>query len=156
MSGFTPSLDNLLAQWWGVGSENFGFAASTTLAANLFFGNNPLYQVSDFLAMYPKFGTYAQAIANVALIPGFTGINYQVNDVLTPIQNDSSGAQLTVSSVSGGAITGLTVTSGGTGYRLSNGIGTAAISAPGTGYSLNDVLTIINLERVAGKFKSHP
>jgi hypothetical protein len=147
-----PGFDNLLGQWWGCGPENFAFAANFTLAENVFFGTNPLYQVSDFLAVYPKFGDYAQSILSVAVIPTFEGLNYQVNDVLTPMQQDASGAQLVVTSVGGsGAITGLSVQNGGTGYRLSNGIGTAIIDAQGSGYSLNDVLTLIQAGASAGQ-----
>lgn len=52
-----PTLYNLLSQWWGGGTECYGFAANATLAANLAFGTNPPYQISDFFAIYPKFGT---------------------------------------------------------------------------------------------------
>jgi len=139
-----PGLDNLLGQWWGCGAENFAFAANITLAENVFFGTNPLYQISDFLAMYPKFGVYAQAISSVAVIPGFEGSGYQVNDVLTPIQIGASGAQIGVATIGGGgSITSLVVIGGGTGYRLSNGIGTVVIDAQGSGYLLGDVLTVI-------------
>jgi hypothetical protein len=145
MSTNIPGLNNLLGQWWGTGPECYAFAASVTNAANLVFGSNPPYQISDFLAVYPKFGTSPQAIQTIALIPTALGTGYQVGDVLTPVQADSSGAQLNVISVNGsGGLTGLGVAQGGTGYQVNNGIQTAVPNVVnGTGYEVNDVLSVV-------------
>jgi hypothetical protein len=122
MSTNIPGLCNLLAQWWGTGPECYGFAATFTNAANLAFGTNPPYQISDFLAIYPKFGVGAQAITQAAISPA-PGTGYALNDVLVPVQIDANGATLTVTAVGvGGLITALVVSNGGTGYSVANGI----------------------------------
>lgn len=134
----TPSICVLLANWWGGTWENFAFLAELSSAGNIFVGNNPLYQVSDFLAFYPKFGIYAQAISAAAINAAGTG--YTAGDILVPVQQDSSGAQITVNTVDGsGHITGVTVTTGGTGYQAASAV--AVTGGTGTGAKFN--LTLV-------------
>lgn len=140
-----PGLQNLLSQWWGTGPECYGFAATFINAANLTSGTNPPYQISDFLQIYPKWGTGVQGLAAVALIPSAVGANYQTGDVLTPVQPDSSGGEVLVAAVDGGgALTAVSVGAPGTGYSVNNGIQQAVPNATnGSGYQLGDVLTVI-------------
>lgn len=129
-----PSLYNLLVQWWGPGTQCYAFAAQANLAANLIFGTNPPYQVADFLAMYPKFGTYAQSIAGIAVNQG--GAGYVVGDVLLVVQSDAQDGTVTVGSVDGsGAVTALTVNPAGTGYSVANGLATTG--GTGAGCTVN-------------------
>ena len=55
--GGPPSICVLLANWWGGTWENYAFLVEISAAANIWVGGNPLYQLSDFLAVYPKFGS---------------------------------------------------------------------------------------------------
>jgi hypothetical protein len=130
-----PTLYNLLSQWWGGGSECYGFAANATLAANLAFGTNPPYQISDFLAIYPKFGTDVQALGTV--LPGTAaGSGYVVNDVLAVVQPDASGGTVKVLAINGsGGITSLSILTGGTGYSIASGL--AMTGGTGTGATVN-------------------
>jgi hypothetical protein len=52
-----PDIQTLLTVWWNGGCQNNAFAGSITQAQNLVFGSNPPYLISDFLNVYPKFGT---------------------------------------------------------------------------------------------------
>lgn len=146
MSSLGPDLNLLLANWWGTGVEGCSSSGIIAAASNLRFGGNSLWQISDFLAIYPKFGTGVQGVQTVGLIPSRIGSGFQVNDVLSPVQQpDASGAQFTVSAVDGGGgITALAVSNPGTGYQVNNSIQTANLSAgfAGTGYVVGDVLLI--------------
>jgi hypothetical protein len=143
--GSQPDVNAVLANWWGSGWSSTVGVGYVGAASNLLTpGGNPPYQISDFLSIYPKFGTGAQAITGVLLIPTAIGSGYQVGDVLTPTQPDSSGAQLTVGAVNGtGGITAIVVSQGGTGYVVNNGIQIINVDAGGDGYNVNDVLTVI-------------
>lgn len=135
-----PSIDALLAEWWGGGGPGDGtsnpvdpwFTFNPATAANLFFGGNPVYQLSDFLAFYPKFGTYAQAVSNVAPNATTPGINYLANDVLTLTQPDASGSTVTVIAINGsGSPTSYQVTAQGSGYSVATGLPTTGGSGTG-------------------------
>jgi Protein of unknown function (DUF4054) len=133
--GAPPSVDALFAEWWGGPPADPFFTWDAGSASNLVFGGNPVYQVSDFLAMYPKFGTYAQAIASASVAAGGTG--YLVNDTLTP-PAPGSGAILTVTSVGGGGtVTGVKVTNPGQGYAVASALPTTTNSIAGTGCVVN-------------------
>lgn len=54
MGGGFPDVDFYILQAWGFPDEVEGWGASGF--SGLVFGTNPPYLVSDFLAMYPKFG----------------------------------------------------------------------------------------------------
>lgn len=136
-----PSINALLAEWWNSGGVlddapvDPWFSWNPALATNLIFGGNPVYQVSDFLAFYPKFGSFAQAIASISIGAGGTG--YMVGDTLVPQQADASGAVLTVATIGGGgAVTGVAVTQPGTGYSVANALPTTT-SGAGTGCTIN-------------------
>jgi hypothetical protein len=132
--GAPPSIEALLAEWWGGPPADPLFTFNPGLASNLAFGGNPLYQVSDFLNTFPKFGTYVQAIASGAVVNGGTG--YAVNDVLVPTQSGGSGASLVVTAVDGaGAVTALQISAGGQGYSVANGL--AVTGGTGTGATIN-------------------
>lgn len=136
--GAPPSIDSLLAEWWGGPPADPLFCFDAGLASNLAFGGNPVYQVSDFLAAYPKFGASAQAIASYALVAG--GAGYAINDTLTPVQADSSGAVIKVLTVNGsGAITSSALVYGGTGYSVTTQPIATATNGAGTGATLNIV-----------------
>jgi hypothetical protein len=176
MSTNIPGLDNLLGQWWGTGPENFAFAAGVSLAQNVFFGTNPLYQISDFLSMYPKFGTDPQGLLAVALSSGIAavvinsaneGLNYVVGDVVTVSQNGASGATLQVTSVGAfGNITGTSLLTPGSGYSVANGVSlsggsgtnasiniTSVSPLGGSGYVVNDIITVLSEDASGGTIK---
>lgn len=113
-----PSIDALLAEWWGAPVDPL-FCFNAGLASNLVFGGNPVYQVSDFLAVYPKFGSLLQAIASYAVVAGGTG--YAANDTFVPVQPDASGASFRVLTVNGSGV-----------------ILTSALVLAGNGFSVND------------------
>jgi len=134
-----PSIDVLLAEWWGGGVECLSSNIYASLASNLVFGGNPLYQISDFLAFYPKFGTYAQAIS--AASPNATpGTGYALNDILNVIQNDASGGQLKVTAVNAGVPTAYAVQTGGSGYQVAQGLSTTGGTGNG---ALIDITSLI-------------
>lgn len=144
MSTNIPCLDSVLAQWWEGGVQSYGFAAGITQAANLVFGANPPFQLSDFLAIYPKFGTGTQSILTAAIRNG--GAGYSVGDKLTVVSpNGGKGGVLFVTGTTPpGAITTFdTIPSGGTGtgYNPGNNFDTITDSILGTGATV-DVLTI--------------
>jgi hypothetical protein len=135
----------LLANWWGGTWENYVFLAEISSASNIFIGGNPPYQISDFLCIYPKFGKDPQNISTVSI--GAGGQNYLVNDILVPVQQDSSGAQLKVISVDGGgAVTDLSVVATGVGYSVATGLATTG--GAGTGALVN--ITAISQFQSAG------
>lgn len=128
---------NVLFGWWGTTTyvSNIGIG-QISAALNLGpFGGNPLYQVSDFLSIYPKFGTWLQTIQTLTLAGTMTG--YAVNDTLVPVQPDASGALITVNSVdTNGSILTNTITQGGTGFSIATGLPTTT-SGTGTGALVN-------------------
>ena len=137
MSSNGPNVGGMLATWFGGDSlyPDWGIPVDFGAASNLIFGSNPLYQVSDFLALYPKYGTYAQALQGVTVAAGGTG--YAVDDTLTPAQEYASGGVLTVASVDGsGAVLTITVTNPGAGYSVVSAVATTTNNA-GTGCTLN-------------------
>jgi hypothetical protein len=68
------------------------------------------------------------------------GSGYLVGDTLTVVQTGASGGQVQVSSVgAGGAVTGLTLLAGGSGYVVANGVATTL--GTGTGCSINILST---------------
>lgn len=132
-----PSIENLLSEWWGGGVDcSFFIGASVS---NLAFGGNPLYQIDDFLAFYPKFGTYIESITAAQPNSGTPGAGYAVNDQLTVVQPDAQNGILTVAAVTSGVPTALTVSNGGSGYSVAKGLATTG--GTGTG-ALVDILAI--------------
>lgn len=134
---FGPGPDlTVLDAWWGTTtfSSTFGLAA-VSQALNLGpCGGNPLYQVSDFLSCYPKFGTGIQGLTAVS--PGSSaGSGYAVNDVLAVVQPDASGGTVKVTAVSGGVPTAYAVVTQGTGYSVASGLATTG--GTGTGATVN-------------------
>lgn len=131
--GNVPNINFGLLSGWGFPDEVEGcFLAG---ASGLVFGTNPPYQASDFLAFYPKFGTYAQAIQAFTL--GGTMAGYAVGDTIVPVQADASGAVLTVSSVdNNGNILTATITNAGTGFSVASGLAITT-SGAGTGALVN-------------------
>lgn len=122
-----PDLEQLLFNWWG-GNVQLAMDLRAGLASNIVVGDNPPYQLSDFLAIYPKFGTGAQEINSLQLNDG--GIGYSLNDILTLIQSDASMGTVKATAVDiNGAISSFLLRSGGTGYRIEDGV----ISVGGTG-----------------------
>lgn len=138
-----PSIDALLAEWWGGSFQNYVWCAGVTNAANIVFGSNPPYTLSDFLATYPQFGTGVQAILTAQIRNGGTG--YSVGDILTVVQPGGKLGTLVVSGTTvPGVITDLTPPASpgvGTGYQVANGLPTTSNSVDGTGATI-DVLTI--------------
>lgn len=133
-----PDLETLLANWWGGGVQCFAWTAIAD-AANVIVGGNPLYQISDFLAMYPKFGTQPQSISQILIANAGSG--YAVNDVVTVIQPGGAGGNLIVGTVDlTGAIQtfqDITTQVGG-GYRVANNLATTS-SGAGVGAVVNIV-----------------
>jgi hypothetical protein len=136
MSSNGPNVGGMLATWFGGDSlyPDWGIPINFGAASNLIFGNNPVYQISDFLAIYPKYGTYAQSIVAVTVANGGSG--YAVGNPLTPVQPDSSGAVITVTAVNGNAVSAVTVSQPGTGYSVANDVPTTT-NGNGTGCTLN-------------------
>lgn len=138
-----PDLAVFLNEWWGGGSScAFDWASGVaSLASNYLVGGNPLYQISDFLAMYPKFGTQPESILAVSIANG--GMDYAPGDNVIVLQPDASGGVLGVAAVNGsGAVTGFTAidpAGTGTGYTPANALPTTG--GHGTGLTVN-VLTI--------------
>lgn len=79
------------------------------------------------------------AVATVSVGSGGTG--YNVSDTITIAQGANTTAVVTVASVSGGVITGLTLTTPGTGYFVASGLTQSSTSGTGTGATVN-VLTL--------------
>src|SRR6185437_7642413 len=135
-----PSIDVLLAEWWGGGVECLSTNIYASLASNLVFGGNPIYQISDFLGFYPKFGIFAQALAS-AVPNAVAGSGYDVDDVLDVAQPGASGGQVKVTAVDGtGAPTSYSIQTPGTGYRLAAGVATSG--GTGTG-ALIDITSLV-------------
>jgi len=152
-TGIQGSIYNLLAEWWGFTGGGFtgfpyDYSFSPLQAANLVVGGNPLYQISDFLAVYPKFGTQPQSLTQVTPNAVIPGSGYVVGDQLTVLQTDASGGTVVVATVgAGGVPTGYTIGVGGTGYQVTplvNAIGGIVVtpSDGGLGYLVNDLVAI--------------
>ena len=88
----------------------------------------------SFVRIYPTPSTAAtQAIGTVAATPTAGGTGYAVADVLTIA--GGTGGTVTVTSVSGGVVTGLSLTTSGYGYTT--GTGKATTGGTGTGCTVN-------------------
>lgn len=132
--GAPPSIDALFAEWWGGPPSDPFFTFDPGTASNLIFGGNPVYQIADFLAFYPKFGSFPQAIQSFTFANA--GQNYQVNDLISPTQGDASGATIKVGSVdNNGAILTATLATPGSGYSVASALPTTG--GNGTGATVN-------------------
>lgn len=130
-----PDVETLLTVWWAEGCQNNTFPFAISNAANLTFGPNPPYQTSDFLAVYPQFGSDPQALSGYTIASG--GAGYAVNDTIVPVQSDASGASVKVTAVDvNGAITATQLLLGGTGYSVATALPTTT-SGAGTGATVN-------------------
>lgn len=140
-----PDICAVLDNWWGNGWSSTIGIASIAQASNLAFAcgsGNPPYQLSDFLASYPKFGTGVQGVqtALVGAASGSGGKNYVPGDVLSLLQPGASGCTLTVATVDGsGAVLTFNVTNQGMGYSVATGLATSGGEGAGC---LVDVLLI--------------
>ena len=172
MSSIPTNWSTLLAEWWGADCSYDWFIAPTN-AANIIYGSNPPFQVSDFLAFYPKFGTGIQGLVAVQPSAGLSAITldasaptigYNVNDLLQIVQLGGANGVAVVTSVGPeGQITGIAVQTPGVGYSVANsvpttgGTGTGAVvnitavaSLGGSGYALNDSVQINQLGGTGG------
>lgn len=141
--GLTPNWAALLQQWWGGEYDSYGFAAGASAASNLVFGANPLYQISDFLAVYPKFGSGQQGITGIVLANNGHGSGYSVNDVLTMVEPDAQGGQITVLTVDGaGGILTFQLTSPGTGYDAAGNVSTTGGTGTGAKFNITSISPI--------------
>jgi Protein of unknown function (DUF4054) len=138
-SGFSPDWSQILEQWWGGSFNNYTLSASLLTAANLTgMGGNPPYQLSDFLNVYPKFGTSTQSVVNLSL--SAAGANYTVGDALALVQTGASGARVQVLAVSGtGAVTTFVLTDGGVGYAVASGLVTTGGTGAGAAFNVIEV-----------------
>lgn len=141
-----PNVSGLLCGWFGGDSLSFGcIPPNFGVASNLLFGGNPSYQVSDFLAFYPKFGIYAQAI-QAAVPNAVAGAGYAVDDILNVVQPGASGGQLKVTAVDGtGAPTSYIVQAGGTGYQLAVSVKTTGGGGAGALIDITNLVPSANL-----------
>jgi Protein of unknown function (DUF4054) len=138
--GTQPIIENWLIGLWNGGESAPGAVGLFSTAANLVIGNNPVYQVSDFLAFYPKFGMQPQEVTSVQPNATTPGTGYLANDVLSLVQPDATGATVTVSSVDiNGVPQGYAITTQGTGYDVAAGLTTTGGTGAG---ALIDVLAI--------------
>lgn len=114
-----------------------GFSSSSPeyIAAQIYFGANPAPQ---FLWIGRQDLT---AISTAQPHSGNAGTNYKVGDIITVVQGGASLGQLTVTSVTSGAVTGLQVTPQhqGTGYSVA----TALTTTGGSGTGLQVDITAI-------------
>jgi hypothetical protein len=151
-TGIQGSIENLLAEWWGLQPTGFSglydYSFSPLDAANLVVGGNPLYQISDFLAVYPKFGIQPQGLVSVSPNAVTPGEDYVVGDQLTVLGIDAQGGIVTVVTVdSNGEPTLYTINTPGIGYQVTpqvNAIG-GLLPTPsdgGVGYIVNDLVAI--------------
>lgn len=101
------------------------------------------------------------AVSSVSVAPGFGGTGYNVGNVLTVVGGSGTSSTLTVTAVSSGVITSVSVTnagnyiafpaspvivSGGTGsgakFNLIGGVTAAPVSFGGTGYNVGNFLVV--------------
>lgn len=139
-----PDVISILNSWWGGGYNCSTYdLASIAAASNLVFGGNPLYQMSDFLAFYPKFGMQPQSLMSVVPDATTPGAGYVANDVLALIQPDASGGTVIVLTVGvGGVPTAYGIVTPGTGYSVySAPPGSMTTGGTGSG-ALVDVINI--------------
>jgi hypothetical protein len=136
-----PNIGGLLCGWFGGDSLSFGcIPPGFSAASNLLFGSNPLYQASDFLAFYPKFGVFAQAL-QAAVPNAVAGSGYVVNDILNVAQPGGLGGQVKVAAVNGsGAPTAYVIQTAGAGYQLA--VGVSVTGGTGTG-ALIDITNLV-------------
>lgn len=144
MGTLGPSFDTLLAEWWGGSFQDYTRIAAVTNAANIIFGTNPPYQLADFLAVYPQFGTGTQGILTAAI--NNAGVGYSVGDMITPVQPNGTGGVLVVTGTTPpGAITSLQAIPSpagvGTDYNPATNLKTTTNSVAGVGATV-DILTI--------------
>lgn len=133
--GAPPSIDALFAEWWGGPPADPNFRFNTGAASNLVFGGNPVYQIVDFLSIYPKFGTFAQAIGQATIAA--PGSGYALGDTLSVTQLDASGSLLVVNAVNGsGGVTSFVISNGGKGYSVASALPTTTNHA-GIGATVN-------------------
>ncbi len=94
--------------------------------------------------------TASLRVATIAVNAGGTG--YSVNDVITVTGGTGTSATATVATVSGGVITGLTLTSAGNYTALPSATGAATTVAPsgGTGATVNLTFQLGNITVTAG------
>jgi hypothetical protein len=77
----------------------------------------------------------AGSLAAVTVANG--GSNYTVNQQLTVNQSGGNAGILTITGVSGTAVSAVSIAQGGSGYSVANGVSTTAVSGPGTGCTVN-------------------
>lgn len=140
-----PDVYAVLASWWGGGYECPSELGAVSAATNLVFGNNPAYQVSDFLATYPKFGTQPQGLNFIIPDSLNPGAGYAVNDQLNVIAPNATGGLVNVAAVdTNGVPLAYVVITPGQGYvanQLVNALAAATVFEAGTGFVVGDVLT---------------
>jgi fibronectin-binding autotransporter adhesin len=83
--------------------------------------------------------TQPNAIISVSINSG--GSNYAFGDVLDVVQTGGTGGQVTVTGVSGGVITSIRLTNGGTGYTTATGVATS-YGGSGSGATVNIVASL--------------
>lgn len=173
MSAILTNQCGLLAEWWGGNGRDYGWFIVPTNAANVIYGPNPPYQVSDFLAFYPKFGSGVQGLVQLQVTAGISelvpdptapGQGYLVNDQLTIMQQGAAGGMAIVTAIDeNGAIAGLALQQSGLGYAVAmsvpvvGGSGTGALvnitevdALGGEGYEVGDQVTVLQLGASGG------
>jgi hypothetical protein len=166
MSSIVNNYSALLSAWWGPGCE-YNWFVTPTNAANIVFGANPPYQISDFGTFFPQFTQWTQGIAalapsagllTVAINPASPGLGYQVGDQVSLVQQGASSGVVQVTSVDVlGEILAFTILTAGTGYSVANGLPstggsgqgaifnvTAVDVLGGAGYVVGDVVNIVS------------
>lgn len=142
-AGIQGSIANLLAEWWGGDNPGLGSCWSPVIlsaAANLYFGGNPVYQVADFLAVYPKFGTQPQGLVGVSPNAATPGAGYTAGDVLAVVQADAVGGQVVVATVDGSGVPlTYTIQIQGTGYSVVAGLATTGGTGAGALVDITDI-----------------
>lgn len=108
--------------------DDFGTTTETYEQAVAIFSQQPnILAGGGNLIIFPSFAN--DAIATVTVAAGGTG--YVVGDVLNVVQSGAYGGTVTVSTVYAGAVTGVTVTTGGAGYSASAGNATTGGTGSG-------------------------
>lgn len=134
-----PDWGSILQQWWGGEYNCFSASAIPSVATNLFLSTgNPPYQISDFLAFYPKFGTGAQGVLSASQVVGGTG--YTAGDQLALVQPDATGCIIGVLTVNGtGVILTFTVLAAGTGYSVASNLPVTGGTGSGATFTVTSV-----------------
>jgi len=144
-----------LRKFGSVGTSNGMFSSPNNIALDSS-GNIYVTEISNQrVQVFNNTGTFlrkfgGRPISTINPAPTAGGTGYSVGDVLTVTGGVSGTATVTVTTVSGGVVTGLSLTTNGNGSAYSLGTGKATTGGTGTGCTIN--ITAIVSPSVDGLF----